>query len=83
MAKAPRLRPEDVNRVGTAVLRLAQELWVVKDRQRILERILDDHGIDASDAIARHQPDDVLRAELDAERQAYVDGILSALVDGR
>ena len=79
MSKPPRLQPQDINRVGDAVLTLARELWVVKDRQFVLERILDDHGIDVSDAVQQYEPDASLREQMDAERKAYLDGILKAL----
>jgi hypothetical protein len=51
---------------------LAQELWVVKDRQMITEAVLAKRGIDISDEISLHQPDPALDAKLRAARQALV-----------
>lgn len=65
--------------LGLAVLTLTRELWVVKDRMRILEAVLEDHGIDARQAIERYQPDDALSAELARDGEALASRIVSAL----
>lgn len=65
--------------LGLAVLTLTRELWVVKDRMRILEAVLGDHGIDAHQAIERYQPDEVLSAELATEGEALAARIVSSL----
>ena len=38
------LRPDDIDKVGQAVLTLAKELWVIKDRQVLLEEVLRPHS---------------------------------------
>jgi hypothetical protein len=65
--------------LGLAVLTLTRELWVVKDRMRILEAVLEDHGIDAHQAIERYQPDEALAAELAKEGEALAARIVSSL----
>ena len=39
------LTPADLDRLGHAVLTLTQELWVMKDRQRVLEALLEEAGV--------------------------------------
>lgn len=56
-----------------------QELWVMKDRQIILERVLEDSGINVIEATERLQPDADLAAELDAERRRFIDTVLEPL----
>lgn len=56
-----------------------QELWVMKDRQIILERVLEDRGINVTEAAERLQPDADLTAELDAERRRFIDTVLEPL----
>ena len=51
------------------VLNLVQELWIVKDRQIVLEHVLAEHGIDAAAAVDALQPDAALTARLSEERQ--------------
>ena len=60
-----------------AFLGMARELWVLKDRQRVLEELLASRGIVAAEAAANHQPDAVLQAQLDAECRAYIDRLLA------
>ncbi|MBL8642995.1 MAG: hypothetical protein JNK21_03600 [Rhodospirillaceae bacterium] len=73
------LKPEDIDKVGQAILTLAKELWVVKDRQAVTEAVLAKRGIDISEEIALHQPDAALEAKLAAERQSLVRKILQDL----
>ncbi len=51
------LRAEDIDRLGQALLSLTRELWVVKDRVRILEAALVEAGTLAPDTVDRLQPD--------------------------
>lgn len=70
------LRPEDVDKLGQAILSLTQELWAVKDRQAVTEVILKERGIDISEAIDTHKPDPDLEAQLAHNRQALVQKIV-------
>ena len=60
-----------------AFLGMARELWVLKDRQRVLEELLASRGIVAAQAVANHQPDAALQAQLDAECRTYIDRLLA------
>lgn len=59
-----------------------QELWVMKDRQMVLERVLEENGINVADAVEGLQPNAELAAELDAERRRFIDTVLEPLQDG-
>lgn len=73
------LKPEDLDRLGQAIMTLTQELWVTKDRQRVLEALLEEAGIVAPGAIDRHAPDTALSEQLDTERRRLIDAVLGTL----
>lgn len=73
------LTPDQIDDLGKGVLHLARELWVVKDRQRILERILTEKGIDVENIIDTYQPDDALEKHLAEERDAFAQSFLAKL----
>ena len=73
------LRPEDIDRLGRAVITLTKELWIAKDRVRVLEAALVEAGVLKSDAVERLQPDDALTAALEQDRAQLIDSILDAL----
>lgn len=73
------LAPEQIDHVAQALLALARELWVVVDRQIILEAVLARHGIDAAAEVDALEPDPALQAKLDARRDRLVGAIASAL----
>jgi len=70
--KRKALKPDDIDKVAQALMTLAQELWVVKDRQMVTEAVLAKLGIDISEEISLYQPDLALDAKLCAARQALV-----------
>ncbi|MEM8981459.1 MAG: hypothetical protein AAGC71_00440 [Pseudomonadota bacterium] len=51
------------------VLNTVQELWIVKDRQMVLERVLSDSGVDVAAAVDNFQPDAEMTAQIDAARR--------------
>ena len=63
----------------TAFLGMARELWVLRDRQRVLEALLAERGIVAADAVSSHQPDAALQAQLDADCRAYIQRLVADL----
>ena len=73
------LRPEDIDKLGQALMTLTQELWVLKDRQRVLEALLADAGIVTPETINRFEPDAALSEQLSGERRALIDAVLGAL----
>jgi len=75
----PNLQPADLDRLGKALITVAQELWVVKDRQRVLEAALAEKGITTSELLDNWTPDDALAAKLEEDRAQFIDSLLGAL----
>jgi len=73
------LQPADIDRLGQALISLTKELWVVKDRQRILEAALVDAGILERGAVDSYVPGAELSDNLSAERRQLINGVLDAL----
>lgn len=73
------LHPDQIDDLGRAVLLLARELWVTKDRQRVLEAVLEERGIAVAEAIRDYRPDEALAAELKAERDRFTQSLIIAL----
>jgi hypothetical protein len=73
------LAPGSLDRVADAVLALTREVWVMRDRQMVLEEILASHGIDAAAAIDRFTPDQAFQSRLDAERDCLIEAVARAL----
>jgi hypothetical protein len=78
---APRqiLQPAQIDQVAQALLALAREVWVLRDRSRVLEAVLATHGLDVHAEIERFQPDAALQAELDAERDRFLAAVVQHL----
>ncbi len=58
------------------VLNLTRELWIVKDRQLVTERLLAERGIDLATEIERHRPEGEFAEALDAQRRQLLDLVL-------
>ena len=58
---------------------LTQELWIAKDRQRILEAALAEAGAIAPDAVDKHVPDEALTELLSKERAQLLDNVFGSL----
>ena len=68
-----------IDKLTQALLHVASELWVTRDRQAVLERLLADGGIDAPDQIDHYRPKGALAERLAAEREAFVSSVLGYL----
>jgi hypothetical protein len=75
----PILQPEDLDHLGEALIALTQEVWVLRDRQKVLEKLLLNAGVLDAKALDSFQPDAEMKAMLDMERQQLVDTVLGAL----
>lgn len=74
-----RILPEGrIDDLGEAILALTREIWVLTDRQAVLEAVLTEQGVDVS-AVERYQPDETMTATLAAKRQQLLDNVLVAL----
>ena len=73
------LKADDIDQLGQALLTLTKELWVLRDRQRILEAALADAGLLTAAAIDSYEPSAELKAALRTERQQLIDTVLDSL----
>lgn len=73
------LAPDSLDRVADAVLALAREVWVMRDRQIVLEAVLAARGIDAKSAVDAFKPDADLQSTLDAERDRIIEAVARAM----
>jgi hypothetical protein len=71
-----RLRSDPVARLA---LTLAKELWMLKDRQLVLENALGRRGIAVQELVEREPPDAAFDAALAAERRRFVGEVVAAL----
>lgn len=62
--------------LGEALLSVSQELWVTKDRLRIIEQLLIEQKVLDADDIKKYQPDEQLSEEMKTERARYLQSIL-------
>lgn len=69
----------DVQGLGDAVLSLTREVWVLTDRIAVMEAVLAKRGIDISAEIEAFQPDEKMKAALDARGRKLVATISKAL----
>jgi hypothetical protein len=68
-----------INDLAAAYVSVLGELWILKDRQAVLEQVLARHGIPAPEAVEQFEPEGKFKAELDAERKAWVRRMVGAL----
>jgi len=73
------LTPDQLDNLGLAVISLAKELWIVKDRQLVAETLLKQKGLLAE--LDTFQPDPDLAAKLAAERQRFMQDLMTALLE--
>ncbi len=71
-----KLRADPVARLA---ITLAKELWMMKDRQIVLEHALARHGVDVRDLIEREAPDEPCNQQLAGERKRFVAEVIAAL----
>lgn len=58
-----------------ALLAMARELWVAKDRQRILEHVLAEKGVVVREVLDTYQPSVDTQASLDRECLEFIERI--------
>ncbi|MBP01359.1 MAG: hypothetical protein CMM25_00910 [Rhodospirillaceae bacterium] len=74
--KRKALLPEDIDKLGQAILTLTQELWAVRDRQIIVEQVLKEKGIDISESVDKYIPSHTIEETLKTSRQNLIKKIL-------
>lgn len=65
--------------VAQLALMLAKELWVLKDRQLVLEAVLTKQGIPVHELVERYQPGEADRQAIDAARKRFAADVVAAL----
>ncbi len=65
--------------VAQLAMTLAKELWVLKDRQLVLEAVLTQQGIPVRELVERFQPSAADREAIDAARKRFTAEIVAAL----
>jgi len=73
------LSEEQLDDVASAVIALAREVYVLTDRLRVLEQVLDDRGLKAHEAVEHRQITPELQSELDEKRDRILGAVLKAL----
>ncbi len=68
------------DRVAQTVLTLAKELWLLRDRQLVLEAVLEQRGLVAQELIDTFQPAGAVKERIARERRRFLDEIATALV---
>lgn len=68
-----------IDKLTHALMHLASELWVTRDRQAVLERLLAEGGVNALNQIDNYRPDAALSEKLAKQREAFVASILAYL----
>jgi len=70
-----------IDDLGEAIIALTRELWVLSDRQAVLEAVLAEAGVPV-ERVDAYQPDEAMTARLTERRQKLLDTVLSALRAG-
>ena len=72
------LLPSQIDDLGLALITLARELWVTKDRQIVLENMLQKKGL--IEDVGALQPDEALIAKLAEERNRFIQSLNAILL---
>ncbi len=65
------------------VMALAAEVYILRDRNRALEEMLEQTGVLPTGALDNYQPDDERRQQLAAERDAFIARIMQPLLPNK
>ena len=71
------LTPDQIDNLGYALIELAKEIWVMKDRQMISEAILRQKGVVLD--LDTYQPGPDLTAHIAAERTRFLNAFAAVL----
>ncbi len=73
------LLPQDIDRLGEAVLALTSEVWVLTDRLIVIEAVLEAKGMDLRMAIEEFAPTPECERILAARREKLINAVVGAL----
>ena len=71
------------DRVAQALLLLARELWLLRDRQIVTEAILAERGLDITAAVDDYQPAGAVAERLQRERRRFTADLMAVLAPGK
>ena len=69
-----------IDNILDALLELSASVWAHRDRVAVLEKVLAERGIDVSEAIEAHLPDEDELARRAQERDAFVERVFGAFL---
>ena len=72
------LRPDDTDGLGRMVLALLSEVWIMRDRMAILEKLLAEQGTLSRDGLESFVPSSEFAAELATLRDRLVGNVVGA-----
>ncbi|MDX6744077.1 hypothetical protein [Actinocorallia sp. A-T 12471] len=75
-------RPEHLDGLFNALMEVASEVWVMRDRCTVLEHLLAERGSVTAADLDEFQPDGDLAARLAADRRAFLGRIVEAAASG-
>lgn len=68
-----------IDNLITVTLELGAELWVQRERMRVIERLLAERGVVTAEAIEKYSGSAEEAARVQAERDAFVNRLYAAL----
>ena len=71
-----------LDRMMKIILSLSQEVYVLRDRLGIIEHLMDEKQMISRADIEGYQPDESSNRRLLEERDAFIERLLSPLIDG-
>ena len=75
------LGDEMLDRMMNVIMGLAEELYVTRDRLRVMERVLESRGALDREEIDDWKPDEEQQDEILRDRDAFIQAILSRALD--
>lgn len=73
------LRPDQIDSVARALLSLTRDVCVLTDRVMILEKVLDEKGMNISELVDTYQPGEAFKKEIRARTGTIIDEVVFAL----
>lgn len=74
------LGSERLDDLARMLTELASELWILKDRNMVLETLLAEHGVVTPAQVEAYQPDPETAQRISAERAAFTARIFGAVL---
>lgn len=79
--RSQNLTPDQLDSLGFALLEMAKEVWIMKDRQLITEALLRERNLLGD--LDAYQPGPELSARIAAERERFLGSLTAVLFDAR